>query len=212
MISFLLSLFAFALYLLLFSAPMRTWVIGDSIVFQAGETDVQLPGGGFTLWKGTPGQKIAGFRNKINRFLRNNPFPTTVILHVGTCYILKDTTTNIRGRVEENLKVIRNLLPDTRIIWSDILPRQFYQNEATPKAGKKCTININKEAHKICRSLGNAHVIKTSRVFNPKNSALFKFDGLHLSPHGNECFRKLLGDALVYFNLNPGAISYPPSL
>ena len=70
------------------------------------------------LWKGTP--------EKINHFLRNNSFPTTVVLHVGTCDIFKDITTNIRGRVEENLKIIRNLLPDTRIIWADIIPRQFY--------------------------------------------------------------------------------------
>ena len=202
----LLSVF----YLLLFSAPMRTWVIGDSIINQAGDNDAQLPGGGVTLWKGTPGQKIAGLRNKVNRLLTRHPYPTTVILHVGTCDIFKDTTANIRNRVDENLNNIRNLLPNSRIIWSDILPRQFYQNEERAKAGKRCTININKEAHKICRSLGNAHVIKTSRVFNPRVSALFKFDGLHLSPHGYDCYRQLLGDALVYFNSNPNAFSYPP--
>ena len=91
------------LYLLLFSAPVRTWVIGDSIICQAGDTDAQLPSGGVTLWKGTPGQKIAGLRNKVNQLLIRHPYPTTVILHVETCDIFNDTTANIRGRVEENV-------------------------------------------------------------------------------------------------------------
>ena len=41
----------------------RTWVIGDSIVKCAGESNVHLNGGGQTQWRGFPGVQSDGLAN-----------------------------------------------------------------------------------------------------------------------------------------------------
>jgi hypothetical protein len=64
--------------------------------------------------------------------------------------------------------MMRQLLPFTRVIWSDIMPRLAYPKEAAMGAGKRSTININRFAHQICKSVGNAYIIRHSRLFNPR--------------------------------------------
>ena len=193
-------LFGYSVFLpfVLFNStgPKRTLIIGDSIVNRASSSNTQLWGGGTVIWQGILGAKIAGLKNRLNRMLIRNEYPTTILLHLGTCGIFKAKTTEIRGRIYENLKDIRNLLPRSRIIWSDILPRQKYDGEWTPMAGKKCTISLNKKARNI---------------FHPTDSSVFANDGLHLSALGCERLRDHWANALVlFFNANPEAFTFLP--
>ena len=118
----------FSLFVL-FADRMRTWVIGDSIVARAGKNNIQLRGAGVVIWQGVGGAKCAGLVNRLTRILQREPFPTTVILHLGTNDIFKSSTWEINKRVRENLEGIRRLLPNTRMIWSDIIIRLEYADE-----------------------------------------------------------------------------------
>ena len=189
---------------------MRTWVIGDSIVNWAGVEKVQIEGGGEVFWNGLRGGRVAGVTNRLKRYLDHRPFPTTIILHLGTNDIFTDKSILVRQRVVENLTGIRELLPNTRLIWSDIIPRLYYYGEITPGAGKRTSRNINAEAHRVLSQLGNTGVISHATVLHPAKFRLFRHDGLHLSDEGNIVFRKNLSDALVYFNQNSYATAFPP--
>ncbi len=177
----------------------------------AGVDSPQLPGGGTVLWYGLGGARLVNFHARLRRLLIRNriEYPTTVILHLGSNDILKSPMRETRGLAEEALKILRNLLPDSRIVWSDILPRLAYSEEQIPNAGKAVTININKHAHRVCRNLlgGNAHYIRHSRVFNPRfrniDNPLWRYDGVHLTPHGNLLFRQAISNALEHFNSSP---------
>ena len=128
---------------------MRTWAVGDSIVNRAaGQSNPQLNGDGVVLWKGLPGAKCAGVVNRLIRLLQKNPFPTTIILHLGTNNIFKGSQKEILKRLRENLLGIRKLLPNIRLIWSDVLVRVGYSEEQNAGAGKKVMRHINKAAHK----------------------------------------------------------------
>ena len=135
-------------------------MLGDSIVARAGSEQQQIQGGGRTYWSGVSGARCAGLMNRISRLLQRRAFPTTLILHVGSNDILKSSNREIRSRVLENIRGLRALLPNTRIIWSDILVRLAYCDERVPGAGRRAMRNINKYAHVVCRSLvsGDNHV------------------------------------------------------
>lgn len=187
----------------------RTWIIGDSIVRWAGLTKVQLEGGGEVYWNGISGARLAGVDNRLRNYLAVRPVPSTIILHLGTNDIFTEPSWRIRARLAENVSSIRELLPNTRLIWSDIIPRLFYYGETTPGAGKRVTRNINGYARGVCAAVGNAHTISHSSALAPSQYRLFRRDGLHLSDEGLSVFRANLSSALIFFNQNPGANSFP---
>jgi hypothetical protein len=140
---------------------------------------------------------------RLKDYLARNPYPHTLILHIGTCNIFKEKQHVIRGLIEDVLGSVRELLPYTRVIWSDILLRTKYKGETNEGAGKSTVINLNKSALKVCKGMVNAHVIRSYQAFNHKDDSLYDEGGLHLSPEGNQAFRELLGKALVFFNAHP---------
>jgi lysophospholipase L1-like esterase len=203
------SSFSCASFVLFVSAPTRTWLVGDSIIFHVGKTNTQLQGGGLVIWKGLSGAKISGLRNRLSRMLHKYEYPTTIILHLGTNDIFNANLGVIRARIKSNLQDVRNLLPNTRVIWSDILPRRKYKLERKEGAGKKCTIDLNKYAHQICDEIRNACVIRSSHIFNPLVKELFH-DDVHLSDVGAAHFKLHLSNALSSFNRYPEVTNFPP--
>ena len=145
----------------------RTWILGDSIIRHAGKANTQLHGGGTVIQKGVSGARLAGLGKWLRRYLAKGVAPTTLILHLGTNDILKENLGQIRNRVKESLEAIRNILPNTRLIWSDILLRAKYQGEVKVGAGKRCTLDLNMFARKAIREMPNTHVIKHSHIINP---------------------------------------------
>ena len=65
----------------------------------------------------------------IYKDMHQNPYPTHIIVHVGTNNIFKESISQIRKELLKALNNIRQLLPLSTIIWSDILPRLAYNEE-----------------------------------------------------------------------------------
>ncbi|XP_072049929.1 uncharacterized protein [Amphiura filiformis] len=108
---------------LLAERSMRTWILGDSIIRRAGNKNTQLHGGGECYWDGKPGGQISFIISRLRWLLGQYQFPTTIILHIGTNDIFKANLGQLRSSITEMLMTIRQLLPFTRIVWSDILFR-----------------------------------------------------------------------------------------
>ena len=196
--------------MLLFPVDSRVWIIGDSIITWAGQHRDQLGGAGVVTWKGLGGSKLAGFLPRLNGYLGGQPAPDVLVIHLGTNNIFSDELAKVRGRIQECLQGARGLLPNTRVVWSDILPRLYYYGEHNSGGGKRWVVNLNRHAHRICRTMGNASYINHSVFINPQHHNLYRYDGLHLSEEGNIRFRLTLQEALLHFNNNPAAPHFPP--
>ena len=186
--------------------------MGDSITYWMGNytrPNPQLVGGGVVTWYGVRGAKIQGLFHRIQKYIGRNRFPTTIVIALGTNNIFKDPLTKIIDMLKTELKSIRELLPHTRLIWSDVLPRRKYDGEHRKNAGKRCTIDINTNARRFLSKKHSAHAIWQSHIFNPKREELF-FDNVHLSEAGQQAFIEHLERALVYFNSFPSRFEFPP--
>ena len=185
-------------------------IIGDSMVGGVSGPKYQLRGGGHVMWSGEGGLRLGGLLDRVSRFLKSQQRLSTFLIHVGTNDLFnKDfTTTDIRSKVEAVLTSLRRLYPDSRIIWSDILPRTFYYQAQNQSAGKKCVSNVNRHAHSICTKFPNMHYIRHSLVFNEKDHSLFVYDFVHLSPKGNQILLDNWANALVYFDSYPSEVGY----
>ena len=203
-LALLLVLFPF-----LFDTGHRTWIIGDSIINWSGHGQPQLSGGGKVYWDGVSGAKIAGVVDRLSQCVQTRPFPSTLVLHLGTNDIFESPIHEIRKHINLALKSVRNLFPRTRLIWSFILPRSYYHGELRKGAGDGCARNINNHARSVCSEMPNTHVISHKEVLPKHVSKLYRFDGLHLSPRGISIFRSHLEQALTFFNANPGEFQYP---
>lgn len=187
----------------------RVWVLGDSIVRHAGMGNPQLQGADVTLWKGLPGARWAGVTNRIRRYLNQNEFPHILIVHLGTNDIFRSHLGDIRARISDNLKAIRQLLPDTVICWSDILQRLVYAGEVSGGAGNRSTRNLNSFARRVLSGMENSHVIRHAGNISSSNPEAYHSDNIHLSEQGKSVFRQNLSDALLAFNRNPRQFAFP---
>ena len=194
------------------SGKMRTWIIGDSIVYWANRNASYSPPCSTLTWCGLRGARLEALIPTLRRQLRSRPVPHMLIIHLGTNDLFSIPVKEIRERIEEGLRAARNLLPGTTIIWSDILPRLFYFGEIKRNAGRRNVRALNRFAQRICTGLGNAHRIVHTSNFMASQHAMFRCDGVHLSPLGNEIFCGNLYSAIEYFAANPLSLLYPPSL
>ena len=188
-------------------------MLGDSLVFWAGKERDQLQGGGVVKWRGKRGGHFSDVVSTLVYCLSKKSYPTTIIIHTGTNNILNKRTNKyiLRQIIPAMLLSIRNILPLTRIIWSDILPRMSYGEENPGSgAGKRVANFINNQAQKAIHSMGNACFISHKDLFSPPTYRLFRGDGLHLNDAGLIVFRMSFSEALCYFNSHPGAKAFPP--
>ncbi len=183
--------------------------MGDSIIRWTGKNQPHLEGGGTVTWKGFSGAKLQGLCHRIMGHIGQNRFPTTIVIALGTNNIFRDPLGKIIHTLKSELKAVRRLLPHTRLIWSDVLPRREYVGERKKNAGKRCTVDINKNGREVLQKWGNTHAIWQSHIFNPKREELF-FDKVHLSDEGKQAFIDHLERALVYFNTFPSRFEFPP--
>ena len=135
---------------------------------RAGKYDAQLTGGGIVKWWGYGGAGSSELLEKIQKLLYKEPYPTTLIIHIGTNDIFKYKTGDIKQVIKANLLSLRKLLPNSKLIWSDIIARLAYHREKVKGAGAKVTRNLNKCARQVCRrKLDNAHVITHYTTIHP---------------------------------------------
>lgn len=187
----------------------HTLIIGDGIISQVGGKEHQLLGGGITEWNGLPGGNLEGVCDRLNQHLAKYPVPTTIIIHLGSDDIFKKDLGYIRTRLEETIKGFRKMLPNTRLIWSDILPRQKYENENEPGAGKRSTRNLNSFGRRVMSKMENCKVIKHGHVIRVTMDDMFGQDEMDLSEKGKVTFRNNLEQALVFFKQNPEKFHFP---
>ena len=176
----------------------RVWIIGDSIVRWAGDSNNQFTGAQVS-WLGVGGAKIGGIPPRINRLLLGRTCPHTIVIHIGTNDVLNVAKRDLFTAVADTLKFLRQRLPHALIVWSAILPRLFWFGERTPKRGCRVRCAVNRHAASICSDLPVNNRVIYHPAFASKPHTLYRYDGVHLSALGNQIFRDQIKQGISYF-------------
>jgi hypothetical protein len=129
------------------------------------------------------GLKVAQALYQVHALLNWRRPPAFLVIHAWGNYIGNMRCGLLRYNIELIVKQLMQLLPNTTIAWSSILPRLRYRYSKNTKAMEYCWTRIN-------RSLID-HVIKYKDKaikypeFNDRYPGLF-FDDVHLSFIGND--------------------------
>ena len=173
-----------ALYLLLFSCLFfcvnenagRVWLLGDSIIRWAGDSNQQFPGARVS-WLGVSGARICGLPARLNRYLSGRSAPNILVVHLGTNDIFQMSKRQIMQVLSETLTFLRQRLPQVMLVWSEILPHLFWYGEDKRGRGNKVRIDINRHAASLMKSLPGDNRVIYYPAFHNRPYRLFRYEG-----------------------------------
>ncbi len=113
--------------------------------------------------------------------------PAVIIFHIGTNDLIEVDEFCLRQRISVALQAYISQFPSSKIVWSDILPRVFYFGAKSQPAVERKRRAINRWAKSQCARLGAYCLHHPQFVWS--ETALYRFDGVHLSPLGTKLFR-----------------------
>ena len=134
--------------------------------------------------------------------------PRVVIIHMGTNDLIDLDIVQFKWLIEAVLLRCRQMLPDTIFIWSDILPRAFYQGARSQKGIDQKRKHVNKAAVGLFARI-EGRVIKHSNM-HWYDQCLFRDDDVHLDVWGQHIFTTNLRRALFFFLRNPDELVFNP--
>jgi len=172
------------------------WVVGDSIIKRASRvwSNLNTFQEGITIqWIGVGGLKTKNLFNVVAQKLTNNPQPKVLIIAVGTNDIYDNSQLSLKNQLCQLYSQLKTLLPGTKIMYSDILPRLKWHKFSSPQDDKCCEKRRKFVNHSMSSILGPANVFRHPQ-FNPSSSEIYelikgKGDWVHLTyPHGFSTF------------------------
>ena len=192
-----------SVYKIIAGSQSLVWCVGSSIVRYAFIAAKSSPEGsslgldkaGINLWwQGYSGLNLVQTRSKIQSLSYIEQPPDYLVLHCGGNDIGKTPVSQIRILISQTFTFIMTLFPNTKILWSQILPRLTWRYSSNNQAMERSRVRLNSYAGKQTLSLGGAY-IKHANI-STANPSLFYSDGVHLSAAGNELFLTNIKESL----------------
>jgi lysophospholipase L1-like esterase len=123
---------------------------------------------------------------RVKYLLRFNQPPDFLVIHCGGNSIGAVKLRELRCQIKDSLGQLMALLPSTKLIWSQILPRIFWRYSQNSRALNRAAARINHYAAWICIQAGGGYIRYPELAWN--EPMMFREDGVHLSDIGNELF------------------------
>lgn len=145
----------------------------------------------------------------VSSMLIANKQPTILIIHCGGNNIgdPQNTLKGIQKFMKLTLSQIADLLPNTLIVWSHILPRSNWRQSLSTIEGENSRRRINSAiATFVLKKLNGASIKYPDNQLTQKR--LFRLDGVHLSDLGNNIYINSLKNAIVQF-VTSSSRTYP---
>jgi hypothetical protein len=160
----------------------------------------------FMVWK--KGYEVGEFNKFIDLTLRKSPPPSFIIIQLGSNDLALTKSWQLFTDIECDLFRLRTLLPDVRIIWSDILQRRYWHNDTDGKAMER----VRKRVNLLVRNLVLSFVGCVIRHCNirAREINLFRCNGTHLSNLGIDIYLNNIQGALERFLSFEGSLVFPP--
>ena len=192
-------------YLIIIGAR-RIWFIGSSIVYWARRGSSSRPGGpnlnlqntGASIaWFGQRGMKWEAFSSAIDQFLSIYPTPNFIIIQLGSNDLGVSKGFELINNIECDLLRLRVLLPNVKIIWSEILQRRYWHFADDGRSVEATRKRVNLAVKNLVISLDGC-VIRHSNI-RAREINLYRYDGTHLSDIGINVYLNTIQAALEYF-------------
>ncbi|XP_054839438.1 uncharacterized protein LOC129332380 isoform X2 [Eublepharis macularius] len=171
----------------------RILIAGHSMVFWAAVQARRTPIGAqlglsedaSIEWLGRRGLRWSGLLHLLFGG-RTGPPPHILVLHVGgnDLGLLKGRALSLQ--VIADLRVIKSHWPDVYIFWSEMLPRRKWREYLDPRGMARARRRANRAIQKALVT-GLGIYLPHPRI-KAANAALYRADGVHLSPSGNDIF------------------------
>ena len=191
--------------------------MGSSIIKQAwlhariwnrpGGTNLTLERHGINLWwQVYSGMRLNHLKSKLRTLSSLEDTPDVIVLHVAGNDLGAYEIGDLRYFLSAQLRYIKRNYPNTKLIWSQILPRTNWRHSKNNEAMEKARKRLNSYAATRTIGMGGAY-IKYPNIYLA-NTELWSADCIHLSNVGNERFLNSLQHALENIVLH-GAVVYP---
>lgn len=150
------------------------------------------------LWQGKPGLKWGDLFIQVRHLLTMIDPPQFFILHCsGNDIGSFEKSIELIHRICPTIRSLWIILPNTKLIWSQILPRLKWRMERNHKAINKARLRINRYIAKFIISNGGFYIRYPEII--ESNVGVFDKDKVHLSQLGNDIFLYRLQQALQVF-------------
>lgn len=136
-------------------------------------------------WQGKSGMRICEIIPKVKHLLTLEEPPQVLVFHCGGNDIGQNVSCVLGHDILKVIDCLRVLLPKSKFVWSQILPRLKYRNEIVHRSLNRTRVRLN--------SLVATYIIKHGGAYirypeiSEDNPDLF-LDGVHLSDIGNNLF------------------------
>ena len=162
--------------------------MGDSITKKAADlwTDLNTLQQDITVhWIGVGGLRVKDFIPLAAMSKHKNPLPDILIIAVGTNDIYYNTQIVLKKKLVCLVSQLRLLLPNTKIMYSDILPRLKWHRNSTIEIDMCCEKRRKFVNHSMSSILGPAKIVKHPQfIFNSSKFIKGRPDWVHLTSLG----------------------------
>ncbi|CAG2248065.1 unnamed protein product [Mytilus edulis] len=196
------------------SQEVSVWIVGSSLIRNAfvharsrtGGVNLGLHRIGVKIWwQGYGGMGLKDLESTIKRLMKYEKAPKYLVLHIAGNDLLKTKLGFLRNEIKTTLEKVQSYLPNSSIVWSQILPRTNWRHSISQDSMMACRIRINSAIASFVLKNGG-HYIKYPDIL--PNSTFLKEDGVHLTDLGNDIFLNNLQGALEMF-ICSGSYTYP---
>ena len=195
--------------------PAKIWITGSSLVKNAFIESRQRPGGtnlcldrlnAEIWWQGKSGMVTSQLRRQIRIMKTYEDPPKFLVVHVGANDLGNLKTKDLREKLIQAMTFISKDLPDTKIVWSQMLPRLKWRYSNDSKAMEKCRYRVNNAVANFILESGG-YYIRYPDISRTEN--MYKSDGVHLSVIGNNIFLNSIQGGLEFFMLKTNGHVFP---
>jgi len=109
-------------------------------------------------WQGRGGLGVDGVRRQIGIMMRYEDDPQFTIVHIGGNDIGKYKVGILRNKLKNELEWLQKKLPNTVIVWSQLLPRCFWRYSPNKVAMEKCRLRINSSVASFLLKRGGCYI------------------------------------------------------
>ena len=137
-------------------------------------------------WHGQRGMEWQQLLPKMQHLLRSAPAPTWICLHLGGNDLASIPLRPLTAMAVQDVRTLHKILPNTLIIWSDVLPRMHYRGAQSDAKVEKARKTFNSAIKKHVSAMNGVCIRHPLIQWN--TPLIFRPDGVHLNNKGNDIF------------------------
>ncbi|CAG2231803.1 unnamed protein product [Mytilus edulis] len=171
------------------------WFVGSSIVYWA-QTNAKTRYGGpniglqsrgvYIRWFGKRGMLWNDFNAKVSHAVDKFSPPAMIVIQLGSNDLVKVKTLELIQNIERDILRLHLLLPNTRIVWSEMLMRRYWHGATDGKAIERSRKRVNSAINNY--ALNDGHCVIQHPNIRAREMNLYRYDGTHLSDIGYDIY------------------------